>query len=82
MGFLQSCFADEERTDAFSTSLLGLIGDFADTYKTDAKDELLQDWVQSAIAYGRQRGSSKSARQNASYAAKVSLDPLMPRILG
>lgn len=73
MGFLQNCSADEERTDAFSTSLLGLIGDFADIYKRDVRNELLQEWVQQAIQYGRQRGSSKSARSNAGYAAKVSL---------
>lgn len=65
--------ADEDRTDAFCTSTLGLIGDFGDTYKRAVKDELMQEWVQSAIAYGRQRGSSKSAKSNAAYAQKVSL---------
>jgi importin subunit beta-1 len=71
MGFLHTCMADDDRTDAFCTSTLGLIGDFGDTYKRAVKDELMQEWVQSAIAYGRQRGSSKSAKSNAAYAQKV-----------
>ena len=73
MHFLSGCYADEERTDQFSTSTLGLIGDFGDTYKSAVKEELMQDWVTQAIAYGRQRGASKTARTNAAYAAKVSL---------
>lgn len=71
MNFLQTCMADEERTDAFCTSTLGLIGDFGDTYKTAVKGDLLQEWVQNAIAYGRQRGASRAAKNNAAYAQKV-----------
>ncbi|ORY27809.1 importin beta-1 subunit (Karyopherin beta-1 subunit) [Naematelia encephala] len=76
MGFLKACWQDDERTDTFSSSSLGLIGDFADTYKAGVRDEIMQEWVQNAIAYGRQRGSSKAARKNAIYAAKVCLDAL------
>lgn len=72
MHFLAGCYADEERTDQFTTSALGLIGDFGDTYKSAVRDELMQEWVQQAIAYGRQRGASRSAKKNAAYAAKVS----------
>jgi len=72
MVFLAGCFRDDERTDAFVTSMLGLIGDFGDTYKTQVRDDLMQEWIQSAIAYGRQRGSSKSSRTNSQYAQKVS----------
>lgn len=72
MGFLRSCWADEDRTDQFAVSTLGLIGDFGDTYKTAVRDELMQEWIQQAIAYGRQRGASKQARTNAAYAQKVS----------
>ena len=71
MGFLSTCWNDDERTDQFSVSTLGLIGDFGDTYKAAVRDAIMQDWVQSAIAYGRQRGASKQARTNASYAQKV-----------
>lgn len=73
MGFLRTCMSEEERTDQFATATLGLIGDFGETYKAGVKDVLLDDWVQSAIAYGRQRGASKQARRNASYAQKVGL---------
>jgi hypothetical protein len=31
----------------------------------------MQEWVQHAIAYGRQRGVSKQAKTNALYAQKV-----------
>ena len=72
MNFLQTCMADDERTDAFCTSTLGLIGDFGDTYKAAVKDDLMKEWVQSAIAYGRQRGASRAAKNNAAYAQKVS----------
>jgi importin subunit beta-1 len=75
MGFLASCMADQERTDAFCTSTLGLIGDFGDTYKRSVRDDLMQEWVQGAIAYGRQRGASKAARTNAAYAQKVRSHP-------
>ena len=71
MNFLRTCWADEERTDQFAASTLGLIGDFGDTYKAAVRDEIMQDWVQSAIAYGRQRGASKQARTNAAYAQRV-----------
>lgn len=72
MSFLSGCWYDDDRTDQFSVSTLGLIGDFGDTYKTAVRDQLMQEWVQSAIAYGRQRGASKQARTNAAYAQKVS----------
>lgn len=72
MGFLQTCMDDDERTDAFVTSTLGLIGDFGDTYKRSVRDNLMQEWVQRAIQYGKQRGSSRAARNNAAYAQKVS----------
>jgi len=71
MGFLSSCWNEDERTDQFAVSTLGLIGDFGDTYKSSVRDALMQEWVQSAIAYGRQRGASKQARTNAAYAQKV-----------
>lgn len=73
MNFLHGCWQDEDRTDTFMTSTLGLIGDFGDTFKTDVKSELLQDWVQIAITDARSRGSSKQTRTNAAYAAKVSM---------
>lgn len=81
MGFLSTCMVDEDRTDAFVTSTLGLVGDFGDTYKRAVRDDLMQEWVQQAIAYGRQRGSSRAAKNNAAYAQKVSnslTDPLYP----
>lgn len=71
LGFLKTCLDDPERTDAFCTSSLGLIGDFGDTYKSAIKDDLMQQWIQTAISYGRQRGASKSAKNNAQYAQKV-----------
>lgn len=71
MGFLASCWNDDERTDQFSVSSLGLIGDFGDTYESSVRDVLMQEWVQGAISYGRQRGASKQARTNAAYAQKV-----------
>jgi importin subunit beta-1 len=63
----------EDRTDQFATATLGLIGDFGETYGKQVKDVLMEEWVVSAIAYGRQRGASKQARRNATYAQKVSL---------
>ena len=63
--------SEEERTDQFATATLGLIGDFGETYKAQVRDVLMEEWVQSAIAYGRQRGASKQCRRNASYAQKV-----------
>lgn len=71
MTFLRQCWNDEDRTDQFSVSTLGLIGDFGDTYKAAVREELMQDWVQQAINYGRQRGVSKQAKTNALYAQKV-----------
>jgi importin subunit beta-1 len=65
--------AEEDRTDQFATATLGLIGDFGETYKKQVQDVLMEEWVQSAIAYGRQRGASKQARRNATYAQKVCL---------
>lgn len=73
MNFLHSCWNDEERTDEFAVSALGLIGDFGDTYKMAVQNELMQDWVQKAISYGRQRGASKQAKSNANYAQRVSI---------
>ena len=71
MNFLSSCWAEDERTDQFATSTLGLIGDFGDTYKRAVREAIMQDWVMSAILYGRQRGASKQARTNAAYAQQV-----------
>lgn len=71
LGFLRQCIGEEERTEEFVSSALGLIGDFGDTYKTHIRDELVQEWVQNAISIGRQRGSSKSSRTNAAYAQKA-----------
>jgi len=71
MNFLKTCWNDEDRTDQFATSALGLIGDFGETYRASVSESLMQDWVQQAIAYGRQRGSSKQARTNAAYAQKA-----------
>ncbi|OCF37529.1 importin subunit beta-1 [Kwoniella heveanensis BCC8398] len=72
MGFLKTCWADEDRSDQFCTASLGLIGDFGEAYKAAIRDELMQDWVQTAISYGRSRGGSKQARTNAQYAQQVS----------
>jgi importin subunit beta-1 len=72
MGFLSTCFAEEDRTEEFVSAALGLIGDFGDTYKGAVRDQLLQEWVAQAIAAGRQRGASKQSRTNAAYAQKVS----------
>lgn len=72
-GFLRTCMSEDERTDQFATATLGLIGDFGETYKAQVRDVLMEEWVQSAIAYGRQRGASKQCRRNASYAQKVGL---------
>jgi hypothetical protein len=81
MTFLRQCWNDEERTDQFSVSTLGLIGDFGDTYKAAVREELMQEWVQQAIAYGRQRGASKQAKTNALYAQKVGCAvPLSPPV--
>jgi hypothetical protein len=41
MTFLRQCWNDEERTDQFSVSTLGLIGDFGDTYKAAVREELM-----------------------------------------
>ncbi|WWC67728.1 uncharacterized protein I206_101640 [Kwoniella pini CBS 10737] len=68
MGFLKTCWADEDRTDSFGTASLGLIGDFAEAYKGSIRDELLQDWVQQAIQWGRTRSGNKRAKTNAAYA--------------
>ncbi len=73
MSFLKSCLEDEERTEAFIVSTLGLIGDFGDTFKASVRDQLLTEWVQKAIATGRARGASKQSRTNAAYAQRVRL---------
>jgi importin subunit beta-1 len=75
MNFLHTCWRDEDRTDQFATSALGLIGDFGETYGGTVSEFLLQEWVGQAIASARQRGSSKQARTNAAYAQKVSFTP-------
>lgn len=72
MGFLRTCMSEDDRTDQFATATLGLIGDFGETYGKQVRDVLMEEWVVSAIAYGRQRGASKQARRNATYAQKVS----------
>lgn len=61
-----------DRTDAFVVSTLGLIGDFADTFKSAVSGELMTEWVSKAITSGRARGSSKQSRTNAAYALRVS----------
>ncbi|KAK8846795.1 hypothetical protein IAR55_005883 [Kwoniella newhampshirensis] len=71
MGFLKTCWADEYRSEGFCTASLGLIGDFGDAYKANIRDDLMQNWVQDAIAYGRQRTASKQARTNAAYAQQA-----------
>lgn len=71
MGFLSSCWSDEEHTEQFAASSLGLIGDFGDTYKTAVRDALMQEWVQIALGSVRQKGTMKLARINALYAQKV-----------
>jgi importin subunit beta-1 len=63
--------SEDDRTDQFATATLGLIGDFGETYGKQVRDVLMEEWVVSAIAYGRQRGASKQARRNATYAQKV-----------
>ena len=72
MGFLRQGWDDEDKTDQFCSSSLGLIGDFGDTYKAAVSNDLMQDWIQQAISYGRQRDASRSAKTNASYAQRVS----------
>ncbi|WWD22145.1 hypothetical protein CI109_106634 [Kwoniella shandongensis] len=71
MGFLKTCWADDYRSEGFCTASLGLIGDFGDAYKANIRDDLMQNWVQDAIAYGRQRTASKQARTNAAYAQQA-----------
>ncbi|KAL1412700.1 karyopherin Kap95 [Vanrija albida] len=71
LNFLRQCLAEEERTEEFVAAALGLIGDIGDTYKVAVRDELLQEWVQSAIQVGRQRGASKQSRSNAAYAQRT-----------
>ena len=71
LGFLRTCWGDRDRGEAFMTSTLGLIGDFADTYKGAVKNEVMQDWIQEAIGQGRQRRNSKQTRTNAAYAQKA-----------
>ncbi|OCF59034.1 importin subunit beta-1 [Kwoniella mangroviensis CBS 10435] len=72
MGFLKTCWLDEDRSDSFSTASLGLIGDFAEAYKGSIRDELLQDWVSQAVTWGRTRSGNKRAKTNAAYAQQVS----------
>ncbi|WOO82023.1 Importin subunit beta-1 [Vanrija pseudolonga] len=74
LNFLRQCLGEEERTEEFVAAALGLIGDFGDTYKGAVRDELLQEWVQSAIQVGRQRGASKQSRSNAAYAQRTIRD--------
>lgn len=74
LGFLRTCLAEEDRTEEFVTSSLGLIGDFGDTYKAAVRDELNAEWIQTAIQIGRQRGASKHSRTNAAYAQKTIRD--------
>ncbi|BEI86947.1 hypothetical protein CcaverHIS002_0702930 [Cutaneotrichosporon cavernicola] len=71
MTFLQGCMSEEDRTEDFITNTLGLIGDFGDTFKGTVRDVLCTEWVQMAIAVGRQRGASKQSRTNAAYAQKT-----------
>jgi importin subunit beta-1 len=71
LGFLQTCFADEQCTEEFVTGALGLIGDMAKTFKgSDLRGLFTQDWVKGAIAKGRVRGATKLSRGNAAYAQK------------
>jgi hypothetical protein len=72
VGFLRNCWLDEERTDAFCASLINLLGDFGDTYRRDVRDELMQEWVQDAVAYGRSGKGSRSAKDGAAYLQSVS----------
>jgi importin subunit beta-1 len=73
VSFLQQCWMDKDnRTDTFSSSMLGLIGDFGDTYKGAVKEQLMQEWIQGAISWAKSRGRSKSAKNNALYAQQVS----------
>ncbi|ORX34440.1 armadillo-type protein [Kockovaella imperatae] len=70
-GFLRDCWNDDDRTDQFATSTLGLLGDFGDTYKSGVSNELMQPWVSSAISYGREPSSSRQLKTNAAYAFKA-----------
>jgi importin subunit beta-1 len=71
MTFLHGCMSEDDRTEEFITNTLGLIGDFGDTFKGAVRDQLCTEWVQNAIAVGRQRGASKQSRTNAAYAQKT-----------
>lgn len=73
MGFLETCMNDDDRTDAFVSSALGLIGDFADAFKSQIRDELLKPWVGMQISYGKGKGYPKATRANAKYAQDVSM---------
>ncbi|TYJ54307.1 hypothetical protein B9479_005066 [Cryptococcus floricola] len=68
LGFLQTCWADEDRSEGFCTSSLGLIGDFASVFKTQVSDDITKVWVQEAISAGRNRSASKQSKTNAAYA--------------
>ena len=72
VSFLRNCWVDEEKTDAFCASLINLLGDFGDTYRRDVRDELMQEWVQDAVAYGRSGKGSRSAKDGAAYLQSVS----------
>lgn len=80
MTFLHTCISEEDRTEDFVSNTLGLIGDFGDTFKGAVRDQLCVEWVQNAIAIGRQRGASKQSRTNAAYAQKVSPPILLPKL--
>ena len=80
MSFLKTCWNEEERTDLFCSSFLGLVGDFGTTYQEQVKNDLMQEWVQQAISLERRRGASKTAKMNAAYAQRVSRSALRPNI--
>nr|ODO01077.1 importin subunit beta-1 [Cryptococcus depauperatus CBS 7855] len=68
LSFLETCWADKERSEGFCAASLGLIGDFASAFKADIRDQITQTWVQEAITAGRTRTASKQSKANAAYA--------------
>ncbi|XAO21794.1 hypothetical protein I312_100550 [Cryptococcus bacillisporus CA1280] len=68
LSFLQTCWADEDRSEGFCSASLGLIGDFASAFKNNIKDQITQNWIQEAITSGRSRNASKQSKTNAAYA--------------
>ncbi|TPX51644.1 hypothetical protein SeMB42_g00078 [Synchytrium endobioticum] len=71
-GFLQICAQDEERTEALTRCVIGLLGDLADAFPAGSLKPLLQaEWVEQLLKSVKQSRASAATKEVAKWAREI-----------